>query len=487
MLQLEENQENVEPNSEQVPTPSVKRSFRHEGFPYVVNKKTVFREKTSSFVTYWRCPHYRQPTSCKATLLEEEHTLEPRTVTFTQFKPHSCNPPKTVQVDGIFDASTSMREKAEIVACQEITLTIQEVAKQVSKEFEEEYKNQPTIFCNIRELERAARTGRTKGFSDWEGKVKTYPLSVCSPTDIRLFFKFMLDVEVGNELQKIIGWAHPELLLLFAAGLVNLFLDCTFKCVPFGFFQLLIIMMYCPMYGVYVPVWYILLQSKAEIVYYYAIQQAICGSKWKMEALSYTCDFEQSLMKACKTQYPEGILIGCFFHFKQAIRRKLIKFNIPMDVVHDLMKPGGLIELLTVIPIEEIERFGIPFIRATFDETGQVTKFNAFWKYFCNTWLKKYSPHSWNIHAIVNTDRMDAALILINRTNNALERFNRKLGDAFSRAHPNMVQFVQGINAISLEFVAHCLKILGEEELFLMHIRTSMYFKFQKNTTYSKL
>ena len=92
----------------------------------------------------------------------------------------------------------------------------------MSKEFEEEYKNQPTIFCNIRELERAARTGRTKGFSDWEGKVKTYPLSVCSPTDVRLFFKFMLDVEVGNELQKIIGWAHPELLLLFAAGLVDL-------------------------------------------------------------------------------------------------------------------------------------------------------------------------------------------------------------------------------------------------------------------------
>ena len=182
MLQLEENQENVEPNSEQVPTPSVKRSFRHEGFPYVVNKKTAFRGKTSSFVTYWRCPHYRQPTSCKATLLEEEHTLEPQTVAFTQFKPHSCNPPKTVQVDGIFDASTSMREKAEIVACQEITLTIQEVAKQLSKEFEEEYKNQPTIFCNIRELERAARTRRTKGFSDWEGKVKTYPFSVCSPT-----------------------------------------------------------------------------------------------------------------------------------------------------------------------------------------------------------------------------------------------------------------------------------------------------------------
>jgi len=49
---------------------------------------------------------------------------------------------------------------------------------------------------------------------------------------------------------------------------------------------------------------------------------------------------------------------------------------------------------------------------------------------------------------------MDAALIVINRTNNALKRFNRKLGDAFSRAHPNMVQFVQGINAISLEYVA---------------------------------
>ena len=85
----------------------------------------------------------------------------------------------------------------------------------------------------------------------------------------------------------------------------------------------MIIMIYTPATDMYVPVFFVLLQSKKQTAYYHALQQCICASNWKMEAATYTADFETALYGAMRTQYPEGLPVLCFFHWKQAIRRKL--------------------------------------------------------------------------------------------------------------------------------------------------------------------
>ena len=41
---------------------------------------------------------------------------------------------------------------------------------------------------------------------------------------------------------------------------------------------------------------------------------------------------------------------------------------------------------------------------------------------------------------------------MVNRTNNALERFNRTIKDKFPNAHPNMSAFVTVIREISADF-----------------------------------
>ena len=63
--------------------------------------------------------------------------------------------------------------------------------------------------------------------------------------------------------------------------------------------------------------------------------------------------------------------------------------------------------------------------------------------------MKKYNPEQWNINAFSNsTDD------IINRTNNPLERFNRKLKNAFPVPHPSMAAFVNTIKDISVEYVS---------------------------------
>ena len=78
------------------------------------------------------------------------------------------------------------------------------------------------------------------------------------------------------------------------------------------------------------------------------------------------------------TQFPNGPLVGCSFHFKQALRRNLLSRGIPQNLVTALIGPGGWIEVLMVIPIEEIRTKGIPYVRSKMPVGVYHVKFNQF-------------------------------------------------------------------------------------------------------------
>ncbi|POM69327.1 Hypothetical protein PHPALM_14396 [Phytophthora palmivora] len=68
-----------------------------------------------------------------------------------------------------------------------------------------------------------------------------------------------------------------------------------------------------------------------------------------------------------------------------------------------------------------------------------------FWKYFTNTWIKKFIPEWWTVNGL-NED-------IVNRTNNPLERYNRTLNDDFSVPHPDVVRFISVIEKQSRDNV----------------------------------
>ena len=68
-----------------------------------------------------------------------------------------------------------------------------------------------------------------------------------------------------------------------------------------------------------------------------------------------------------------------------------------------------------------------------------------FWKYFSTTWLGLHGPHLWNISSVIESKVEDSESILINRTNNPVERYNRTMNELLPTPHPTMVAFVSAI------------------------------------------
>jgi hypothetical protein len=212
----------------------------------------------------------------------------------------------------------------------------------------------------------------------------------------------------------------------------------------------MVLMAYLSRYDMYVPIFYVLLEDKYESTYHHALMNIVAAMDWKLKASSYCIDFEKGLQKVFKNQFKKIPCIGCLFHWKQALRRKLVQLHVPLDLISSYFDENSHIGMLTVINPDEIEK-GIANVRAHSNETGYKKKFDIFWNYFRSTWMKRYDVSSWNINSILDMD--DPSSVLVNRTNNPLERFNKTLNQKFQDGQPTMVNFVEIIRKLSNNFV----------------------------------
>ena len=239
-------------------------------------------------------------------------------------------------------------------AVTRVTVSATTLANECLEFFLQKYIHQAVNALTISQLSGLVYRSRSKEFYDWESIIQSHPLVHCSDTDERLFLQFNANICVGGDMmQKIIGWAHPDILFHCQNYPMNLFIDCTFH-VPKGFEQCLIIIVYLPQFDEYVPLTWILLQSKSRNTYQAALMHCIAMCDWRLRAHSICTDFETGLYQASISNFPEAKSILCYFHWKQAIRRKLISLKLPDLIVSRLIGEGGLLELLTYIDEADI-------------------------------------------------------------------------------------------------------------------------------------
>lgn len=126
---------------------------------------------------------------------------------------------------------------------------------------------------------------------------------------------------------------------------------------------------------------------------------------------------------------------GCLFHFKQAIKRKMEDLKLHNDIIEYTLNDNSL-DMLCIIPIDEILTKGINFVRSNLDEfvlKEDENKWEEFWKYFIKFWCSdKQFMNTWNIHI----KESEFFYELQNRTNNALENYNKKMNKAFMGTKP---------------------------------------------------
>jgi hypothetical protein len=318
---------------------------------------------------------------------------------------------------------------------------------------------------DTKQLENLVYRAKNKAFGqNWENYI--YDPSIYfidNKTPQRPFLQFdskFQNMQANNEKKqsRIMGWAHPDNIdLLFKEKHAKLFIDCTFKACPEEFGQLMIVMTYAEKYDYYAPVFYVLLEDKTEKTYNQAIAAVKKAVGIDFEVDTATCDFEIALIKAIKGNFPECKMVLCLFHLKQAIRRWIKeKTNMSKEGIRRLLGrrvtpeerlyledeyyERGLIELLTVIPLNEVKTFGIPYIREQMKDEEDLNKiaYDLFWEYFDKQWLQKKTNTDWNLADIRKS------MHLANRTNNPLERYNRTLNELIK--HATKIQLPQLIS-----------------------------------------
>jgi hypothetical protein len=195
---------------------------------------------------------------------------------------------------------------------------------------------------------------RNETFGDWYTLIHIAPLCYADDTDSRFFIRFCNRIIVDGKSEVMIGWANPALLLLASRSDLNLFLDCTFSICPSDFTQCLILMLFDETTNLYIPFFYVLLQSKHEATYNEALHQIKFATNYKINAKSITCDFEMGLYNALQHHFPNAVPVLCLFHFKQALRRWFQKKVCSYDDLANLIGPTGFINILCVIDPETI-------------------------------------------------------------------------------------------------------------------------------------
>jgi hypothetical protein len=168
-----------------------------------------------------------------------------------------------------------------------------------------------------------------------------------------------VDEQSGEQrYSNLVGFGHPDLIYVTRGHKSNLFIDATFSICPKGFEQLLILMAFSAADDMYVPVMFVLMQSKHSTIYYRAIQEIICACDWKIDPITISCDFELAIMNNLKLQFNNCDIVGCLFHFKQALRRKLISLQVDQAIISNLIGKEGLINLLCFVRVDEIKSKG---------------------------------------------------------------------------------------------------------------------------------
>jgi hypothetical protein len=340
------------------------------------------------------------------------------------------------------DVSEDMKIYADNLAISSLTLLPAQIWDQTKAKMDEEY---PEGWTGIKKASITHRVRHTRmqmigGDSFRMLENSKYALMTDTTRPFLHHHGIFPDEKKHGAFQRIMVFGNPTNFGLLKTTKVDIYIDATFDCCPAPFYQCLILMVFHQETNVYVPVLYILMTHKTQELYCHALSQVVAISGWVLDVNSYTSDFERAIMNSCKIYFPEGFHIGCLFHLKQAWRRHLIKKLAFLAEEITLAMKIGVLDLLCIIPQDEIREFGIPYVRSIIEKylsRADIVKWDTFWgTYFEGQWMPILD--SWNICTQDGTYKK-----FLNRTNNGLESYNKRFNGLFPKHNPSLIEFVE--------------------------------------------
>lgn len=149
-------------------------------------------------------------------------------------------------------------------------------------------------------------------------------------------------------------------------------------------------------------------------------------------------DFELAAIRAVEREFPNAEIKGCYFHFCQALWRKVQDLGIAVRYREEplvqqwIRRAAGL----ALLPLNKVQDAWLE----TMEETPDVARAEEFNDYMVVNWVDyeaRFTMSIWNHFETTGP-----------RTNNNLEGFHNRLNRSLPHNHPNIYRFVEVIKKI---------------------------------------
>ncbi|XP_057329248.1 uncharacterized protein LOC130671115 isoform X2 [Microplitis mediator] len=232
----------------------------------------------------------------------------------------------------------------------------------------------------------------------------------------------------GTDGSQAVVFVDSNLLLNFQT--VDLYVDATYKVCPrepskkiYQFFTIM-----ASLNDTVLPVAWSFMSNKSKPCYAAVINHFVQLTP-HLRVLSITSDFEIGLLKVFRDFYPNAISHGCYFHYVQALMKKAKKIGLleKLREWEDGKEYFRKLIGLAFLPANQIQQ--------AFDYLNDLyavflPHFQTFLTYYKSYWINNIKPENFTIYNILN------------RTNNFVESYNRRLKDKFG-IHPRIWQFTE--------------------------------------------
>jgi hypothetical protein len=397
------------------------------GFAYKLNAKYKDRE-------YYRCAR-READSCKVTLIlcAEETNIKGT---------HCCGGQVQIKCE------KSKQQVAEHIreAARDMSLSPQDIYERLLRDCRCEKENAIVCLPTKRDIMQQVRAHRASAVSKDTMAVE---MDEHRLLDGRPFLRRSWSGDIHGHYQRVLLWATDDSLAVLRCN-GQIFIDATFRVVPHGFAQLLIVMAFDRATNIYCPCAYALMTSRCEYLYCVVFHELVVLLEYGWDPSVVVTDFEKALVKAVKYQFKDSTLLGCYFHFKQALFRKMQKFGIDRG---ECAKASADLDILTLVDQSKLG----DVIHNFRSKTASNQCWQNFWVYFARTWMDRFPPALWNISQVANS-------LLSGRTNNCVERYNRRIGEKFPHAHPPLLSLISVMKAEFTYYFLFCARIRSGEE-----------------------
>jgi hypothetical protein len=220
----------------------------------------------------------------------------------------------------------------------------------------------------------------------------------------------------------------------------EVYFDATFKVVPNLYYQLFTV--FVPYTDTAFPVFFALMSRKTQALYIKVFEK-MHELAPQFAPTSAMTDFEESSVSAFRHVFGDVNIKGCWFHFANAIIRRVQKVGLKDEYVSepDVQDIVRCLLGLPLLPANDITPAFDEVTLAVTNDNRFVGQLNDILHYARRQWIQKRSIGPARL--CVRDNR--------NRTNNIMESFHAALNRRIQVSHPNLFTFLGHLQHVTTE------------------------------------